>query len=439
MKKRIDRAKVSFFFSSALLLFGYGVAVGVYEIFPYGILDFGFNSVQEAWNDRFHVTRLRPDKHLEVARHPGSGVTQASEEEMAQGYTLISAFVEDRNQLTLIRPNGEEVARWPVRYTRLFPDGRHLEDHGYANPRDWGTDIHGALILPDGSVVFNFEYRGMVKLDRCGEVQWTLPEMTHHSIDLASDGSFWVGGRRRVREPNPYPPIVTPYLDDAVMRVSPEGELLSEFSVVGLFFKNDLQSLLLATGRQRVSDRDHREAVHLNDIEELSPEFAEAFPMFEEGDLLLSLRQLNLIMVVDPETEVIKWHRTGPYIRQHDPDYRADGTISVFDNNVDDQNGAVFGGSRIVLVDPAEETAGFLYGTEEGKKMYTRVRGKHQNLWNGNMLIVESLAGRIFEVDPDGDLVWEFINRYDEDEVARINDALRYPEEYFTVTNWDCG
>ena len=86
--------------------------------------------------------------------------------------------------------------------------------------------IAGALALPDGSVLFNFEYRGMVKLDRCGEVQWTLRELTHHSIDIAADGSYWVPGRRRVREPNPYPPIATPYLDDVVLIQNSPGAVL---------------------------------------------------------------------------------------------------------------------------------------------------------------------------------------------------------------------
>jgi hypothetical protein len=71
--------------------------------------------------------------------------------------------------------------------------------------------------------------------------------------------------------------------------------------------------------------------------------------------------------------------------------------------------------------------------------MYTEVRGGHQKLSNGNLLITETLAGRIIEVTPDGDIVWEYINRYDDDEVAWLSDAVRYPEGYFKVSDWSCN
>ena len=35
--------------------------------------------------------------------------------------------------------------------------------------------------------------------------------------------------------------------------------------------------------------------------------------------------------------------------------------------------------------------------------------GSVQRLWNGNTLICESAFGRLFEVTPDGDVVWEFV------------------------------
>jgi len=55
-------------------------------------------------------------------------------------------------------------------------------------------------------------------------------------------------------------------------------------------------------------------------------------------------------------------------------------------------------------------------------------------------LITESEGGRVFEVDPEGRIVWEFINRYDSDEVAEITEARIYPESYFTfnVDEWPC-
>ena len=40
-----------------------------------------------------------------------------------------------------------------------------------------------------------------------------------------------------------------------------------------------------------------------------------------------------MVLVLDPDDMTIKWRRQGPWIHQHDPDFRSDGRISVFNNN----------------------------------------------------------------------------------------------------------
>lgn len=64
------------------------------------------------------------------------------------------------------------------------------------------------------------------------------------------------------------------------------------------------------------------------------------------------------------------------------------------------------------------------------------MRSKHQYLPNGNVLIADTITGRVIEVNPKGDVVWEFINRYDDQFVAQVMDAVRYSEDYFTVKDW---
>ena len=73
------------------------------------------------------------------------------------------------------------------------------------------------------------------------------------------------------------------------------------------------------------------------------------------------------------------------------------------------------------------------------RRTFSRVKGMHQTLENGNLLITETEAGRVFEVDELGDVVWEYINRYDENESGELMAAARYPEGYFTVSDWTCG
>jgi hypothetical protein len=70
--------------------------------------------------------------------------------------------------------------------------------------------------------------------------------------------------------------------------------------------------------------------------------------------------------------------------------------------------------------------------------MHTFILGKHQVLPNGNLLITQALSGRILEATSDGDLVWELINRHDEEQIAYLTQANRYPPSYFDVQDWTC-
>jgi len=64
--------------------------------------------------------------------------------------------------------------------------------------------------------------------------------------------------------------------------------------------------------------------------------------------------------------------------------------------------------------------------------------GTHQRLINGNILITESVAGRVFEATPDGEVVWEYVLAYDAEDAALIEEAARVPEGYFDVKTWSC-
>jgi hypothetical protein len=57
-------------------------------------------------------------------------------------------------------------------------------------------------------------------------------------------------------------------------------------------------------------------------------------PHWQQGDLLVSSRHRSLIFLYRPSTGRITWHRVGPWINQHDPDFLGQHRISVFSNNV---------------------------------------------------------------------------------------------------------
>jgi hypothetical protein len=433
----MNLAKSAFTLSSALLVFGLGFAVDHYQVFPYSVIRAGMDSARRVLDERQTLARTRPEQLTRLARHTGNGVTRNEEGRVAPGLTLISSFFDGLNEIRLVRLDGSVVNRWPLHFFEIFPNLDHLQQDRIPKS-DWNLSTHGAVVLPDGSLAFNFESLGTVKLDRCGAVQWTVARETNHSLEPSQDGGFWVPERRWVRENSPFPLLKPPYAHDQIVKLSADGKVLSEISVLGLFFKNHMEALLFSNGMPGPALPSDN-PLHLNDVEELGSEKAADFPQFSAHDLLVSLRNLNLVMVVDPTTEKIKWYHTGPWIAQHDPDFHAGGTITVFNNNNDGTStGSILGGSQIVEIDPATGDATIRYGAIPEQRWYSQMMGKHQNLPNGNTLIAESEAGRIIEVTPDGDIVWEFVNRWDDQYVTEVWDADRYPESYFTVTDWTC-
>jgi hypothetical protein len=437
VKRRFDFARIWFIVSIAVAVFAYGVAVGRYHIFPFRILNFGVSSLLQLREELHVLMGRRPSWHIATARHEGEGVTVLQADKISPGLTLLAGMFEGENQLRLIEPDGTPVRIWTVRYTEVFP--RTNDQERRSRPQgDWNVQIHGALALPDGSVLLNADYAGTVKYDRCGEVQWTLPEATHHSIERSRDGGFWIPGRAYSNVVAGFPRSEWGYEEDLILRVSEEGEVLETVHVADLFVRSDLLHLLLLKGSGRVFRSG--EIVHLNDIEELPDSIAEAFPGFEATDLMLSFRDENLIMVVDSREWKVKWYQMGPWIRQHDPDFQSDGTITIFNNQNDNTaTGAHLGGSEILALDPVTGTTRVLYGGVPDQEMHTGILGKHQMLPNGNILITQASSGRVLEVTGAGEIVWELINRYDEERVAVMTQATRYPPSYFEVEDWTCS
>ena len=445
--KKLDLSRIVFISTCAYLIFVYGLLVGTIQIFPHAIIQKATYSVAQVYMELNTLLRVRPDHFLQPARYDGDGVTVNAVPGAGDGLILISGFFKDTNELRLIRRDGSIVARWPVSFSDIFPDASHLRTPPVT---DWNIDTHGALIQPDGSVVFNFEYGGLVKLDRCGAVRWTLPLPTHHSVEPAEAGGYWVPGRRIVSEGtrSPFPPFEPPFYEDTILRISETGQVMAEISVPQILYDNGLGAILTANGERITTGMTwDAEIVHLNKIAELTSDIADDFPLFEAGDLALSIRKLNMVLVIDPDTGEVRWWRIGPWLRQHDPEFKAGGTIAVFNNNIFrtamDSDGrtshpSVPRVSNIIEIDPATDRYEILYGGNADQELLTIIRGKHELTPNDGLLITEFEGGRVFETDSNGNIVWEYINRYSAEEVAEITEARIYAKNYFGVTDWSC-
>jgi hypothetical protein len=322
--------------------------------------------------------------------------------------------------------------RWQTDPVILFPESPIAEDR-YP---------HGCYLQPDGSVLFNIEYVGLAKLDSTGKVQWTLNEPTHHSIARDDDGSFWVcvGHPFHLEEKiiGDFPGLHEPF-EDSALNVSPDGKIIRRVNILQAVYDSRFRRAFFRTGKQSVQD-----VIHLNDVEPLPRDIADSYPLFNPGDLVISCREIHLVAVLDSETGRIKWGDDAHFNSQHDPDFIGDGWIRVFDNNRETTaTGEILGGSRIVDIQPHTGEIRVVYPTADSSRFYTDECGKTQTLSNGNILITEAKAGRVFEVDPTtGKTVWEWIHEpYSEDPslVAEVLQGTRYGIAPEVVKSWSRG
>jgi hypothetical protein len=85
--------------------------------------------------------------------------------------------------------------------------------------------------------------------------------------------------------------------------------------------------------------------------------------------------------------------------------------------------------SRVLEVDPETNGIAWSYTDPNRPTFWSPLFSNAQRLPNGNTLINEGVSGRLFEVTPDGDTVWEYVNPYfapeSLPEKARSNSVFR--------------
>ncbi len=437
----MDRSRFLFRIAASLLLLGAVFLAGLWSAHRENAV---FRAVFKVYDDARtlvreipNLRRTAPIRFLRPAVYPGDGVTINLPAAGPDDLILLSGFLKDDNKVRLMQRDGTVVNEWTLRIHQLFENPGQCR-----NPpaTDWNATPHGTIITPEGDIVFSYESCGMVRLDRCGKPVWPASsEVTHHSPEWAEDGSVTISGGYPVDPATsqiPWP-FTGPYWEDTIDRFGPDGKLLLRKAFTELLIENGLQAQLTATGDDRPWLNGE---FHVNNVEQLSAALAPDFPMFATGDLLISARNLNMLLVTDAEVKTIKWWKIGPWIRQHDPDFQPGGRITLFDNHNDGTaDGSRGGGSRIWSVNPATDEMVTLYGGRADQPLFSPERGTHQVLPDGQIMITEAEQGRSLQVTPSGEIVWEFINRFDADRITWTHDTQVHARGFFTVTDWSCN
>jgi hypothetical protein len=154
------------------------------------------------------------------------------------------------------------------------------------------------------------------------------------------------------------------------------------------------------------------EVDRLTAIQDDRGEWTHANSVFEEpdGNLMVSFRNISTVIRIDRKTGDIIWKLGPPPLSgQHAPHRLANGNILIFDNGPHRLDES-FPFSRVIEIDPASKKIVWKYQEPRQFNFYSPRISNAQRLPNGNTLINEGVFGRFFEVMPEGDVVWEFVN-----------------------------
>ena len=301
-------------------------------------------------------------------------------------------------------------------------------------------------LLPDGDILALVEYKRLERLDWNSRIEWAIPGRFHHDIAKAPNGDIYSLSRKD--DIIYYHHLPVPVLNDRIMIFSATGIKKGEIPLLTAlenyvppqrivrlyrwvlspktFFAVIQQKVM---GKPILTSDTPADIMHINNVEILKRGLD---GIYKKGDLLISARDLDLVFVMDPATRDIKWSwGPGEISQQHNPAQLENGNILIFDNGV----GRYY--SRVIELDPLTKKIVWEYKENPPERFYTFRRGANERLPNGNTLITESDKGRVFEVTPEGEIVWEFFNPInnprDENQraalyrFARIIDPDMYP------------
>lgn len=304
------------------------------------------------------------------------------------GYTLIAPQTAD-GQVFLVGIGGEVVHEWqlPVR------PGRH------------------AVILPNGNLGYNGNHAksphlyapwsmwhggDFYEVKPCGDVAWHYQDPTHHhDAQWLPNGNLLYAACEQVdsafarRVLGGSGDADAPLYADVIREVNRAGQLVWEW----------------------------RAAEHLDPaLFPIHPGFGRYhWPLVNglgvtaEGWVLMSLRTTSGVIGVDKASGDVRLHIPPSVVsHQHAPVPLDNGNILVFDNG-NFRNGAHVAFSRALEIDPRNNRIVWQYTDETVNLFYSAFMGNAQRLPNGNTHITESATGRLFEVTPAGEVVWEYI------------------------------
>jgi hypothetical protein len=310
----------------------------------------------------------------------------------------------------IINREGEVVHSWEVDLDALVSRIRGFA--GNVNTRN--VYPVGLALDESGALYATFHARnafpyqvGIARIEPDGAIAWLKTDHSHHWPTQASNGFVYVPSMRQLEGQARFPHSVVNtrcegvLYDDGVRAYRPDGEIAEEYWLGEILGASRYRGMLYYT-------RDACDPFHVNSVDIVTPSIAARSGAVEEGDLLISVRELGAIVVIDPRGRQVRTVLRGVFAAQHSARFLPDGEVLLFDNQGGDP---ALGGSRVVRGNLGNGETRVLFPRPADRQFlpyYAEERGNINVAPSGDRaLIASGENGLIVEIDTmTGEPLW---------------------------------
>jgi len=325
-------------------------------------------------------------------KRAGVGLRAYDAERACPGYTLYAPITGD-GDVYLLDIEGAVAHAWRMPY----PPGLY----GCLTPN--GTLLYNGKVLEKSDRFISGQpWKGgaVLEADWNGNVLWEVRHPDHHH-----DGIKLRNGNVLLLCLAAVPRDLVPRIQGGIAGSEHEGDIhadyLVEMTTAGetVWEWRSWEHLDPESYRITAEQERRHEWTHGNTVVELP-----------DGNIIVSFRNLSTVVVIDRVSGRIIWRLGAPPLaHQHAPTPLPNGNLLIFDNGTHRVDMALpF--SRVIEVEMATKEIVWSYEARPPIDFWSPYISNATRLPNGNTLICEGNFGRLFEVMPDGTLVWEYIN-----------------------------
>ena len=372
-------------------------------------------------------------QYVETEKAPNkTGTTINKKDKAFQGYSIYTSNNDTNAFVHLIDMDGKLIHSWA------------------RNAQNGSLRWHHVIPFPDGSLLTTSQWTDLdwqrIDANSYCFATYDMPgQRAHHALYLLKNGDFL--GLTQNTTTVPFKDTALKIEDNSLVHISSKGKPLKIISLSALLkkdlgYQRNLQKAYNKETKHQPKSSKRKikqpsfEPIHANNIENLEWDIP---GIAKKGDWLITIRNLDRVLIVDPEKEEIVWQWGENIIDMpHHATFLQGDKILLLDNGAHQKS------SRVIELDLRSKRIIWQYGRKPGQEFFTGTGGSAQRLPNGNTLIAETNSGHVFEVTAAGEIVWEWYAEYRTEgrhkgKRKTVYRMMRLPYDFFKNVKFNYG